>query len=283
MVPESWPNHDVNTPFSPEPSGPDHCDIVSNGDLTLELHEGFTVRVSSSVLSQASPRLSDWLREPATTASPSIKKLHEEDHDAMYRLLCLLHCRADLTSYPRLIDEKDEDLKDILVQSTDPLLDLAILIDKYECQDALDLVSETLLFDFAFPSARDSVDFSQAVQIASAAYLLQQPRYFRLFTKRLVTDHTESLTTLQLPLRIPFKQSSPIKFELEKQSSETYAFLFGRIQDFSKDLCGKNGSDCTYPQPTDALFLDHITSCVLTPRDKWPTKRSEGIIFRHLL
>jgi hypothetical protein len=287
---DPWTDPNVNTPFSPvDSSGPEHCYIVPDGDLTLELCKDFTVSVSSAVLSQASPRLSTsikrWLIKPANPSSPSIRKLHEEEHYAMYRLLVLLHSRPDpmAHSHPRLIDVKDEDLKDVLLRSTDPLLHLAILVDKYECHEALNLVSETLLSDFAFPSARDAVDFSQAVQIAAAAYLLQQPRYFRLFTKRLVTDHTEALTTLELPFQIPSKQSFLIRTELEKQSSESYAYISERIQLYSSDTCGKNGSDCKYPQPTDALFLKRLTDSVLTPDDKWPAERSEEITLRHLL
>ena len=287
---DPWTDPNVNTPFSPvDSSGPEHCYIVPDGDLTLELCKDFTVSVSSAVLSQASPRLSTsikrWLIKPANPSSPSIRKLHEEEHYAMYRLLVLLHSRPDpmAHSHPRLIDVKDEDLKDVLLRSTDPLLHLAILADKYECCEALNYVSETLLSDFAFPSARDAVDFSQAVQIAAAAYLLQQPRYFRLFTKRLVTDHTEALTTLELPFQIPSEQSLLIRTELEKQSSESYAYISERIQLYSSDTCGKNGSDCKYPQPTDALFLKRLTDSVLTPDDKWPIDRSEEFTLRHLL
>lgn len=288
MVIDSHTDPNVNTPDSPvEWSEPGHYEIVPDGDLTLELCEDFTVSVSSAVLSQASPRLSirieRWLKEAAATASPPIQELHEEEHYAMYRLLCLLHRRPDPMSQSRLIDVKDEDLADALVRTTDPLLQLAILTDKYQCHEALELVSETLLSDFAFPSARDAVSFSQAAQIAAAAYLLRQPRYFRLFTKRLVTDHTEAFETLELPLEIPFKQSALIRSELEYQSSKSFTHNLYIIEEHSRDRCVENGSNCEDPQPEDALFLKRIASCVLTPDDEWPAKRSDGITLRHLL
>lgn len=200
------------------------------------------------------------------------------------RLLSLLHRRPDPLGYVRLVDTRDEDLKDVMAQNTESLLNLAILTDKYECHESLNSISETLLSDFAFSSARDAIDFSQAVQVAAAAYLLQQPRYFRLFTKRLVTDHTQAFATVKLPPQIPPDQRFLITTELEKQSSESYTHISERIQTFPNDICGTNGSSCVYPSPTDPLFIRRITNCILTPDDAaWPTTRSEGVTLRHLL
>ena len=210
----------------------------------------------------------------------------EDDSDSMHRLLCLLHHRPDPGSYERLVDVKDEDLATSnLINGADSLRRLAIVIDKYQCQEALKNVSESLLSDFTFPSVRDAIRFDSTLRLVAAAYLLRQPRFFRLFTKRLVTDYADDLDEVQFWYEIPHKQALLIRSELEKQSFEAYTELDRRIQSHTTDQsrCVKGGTICVRPPPRDALLVQRIIECVVPPGEKWPSDRSSGITLRHLL
>ena len=251
----------------------------------METSQGFTVRVSSAVLTQASSPLGelikDWRSEPATTKPPINNLQCDQDPDHIHRFFCLLHRQPDPGFGERLIDEKDDDLKGSVPTAMWSLLGIATLTDRYQCHRSLEWVSESLLSDFAAPRSRDALNFMWTTQLAAAAYLFQQPRYFRLFTKRLVTDHIKEFEYFYD--EFPKKQGSFIEAELAKQSSEVYTLIHSRIHDYANDKCSKE-EYCRLAR--DNTLVQRITDCVLTPQEPevtWPTERSQGISLRRLL
>jgi hypothetical protein len=278
---------ELDTPRSPpdEEFLPQHHIVDPNGDLTIETSKGVTFLVSSAVLTQASGPLGDrikfWRSEPATTKSP-INTMHcDQDPYDIHRFFCLLHRVPDPESGYRLIDRKDDDLKRSVPSATMSLLNLARMTDKYQCHQSLGLISESLLSDFATPHSRDGLNFFWTTQAAAAAYLFRQPRYFRLFTKRLVTDHIEE--SEDFPDDVPKDQRSLIEAELAKQSSNSYTLIHNRINDFATDACAKETS-CRLAK--DNTLVQRITDSVLSPQEPeetWPTERSQGISLRLLL
>jgi hypothetical protein len=280
---------ELDSPTFPptEETEPKHHNVAPDGDLTFETStKGFTIRVSSAVLTQASGPLGDlikdWRSEPATT-KPPINNLHcDQDPDAIHRFFCLLHRQPDPDSGQRLIDKKDDSLKGLVPTATSSLLSLAILTDRYKCHQSLELISESLLSDFAAPRSRDALGFFWTTQAAAAAYLFRQPRYFRLFTKRLVTDHIDGF--VDFPNEFPKKQCSLIKAELANQSSKSYTYIHGRVHAYATDECAQD-ADCELA--VDNTLVRRITESVLSPQEPeaaaWPTERGQGFSIRQLL
>jgi hypothetical protein len=118
-----------------------------------------------------------------------------------------------------------------------------------------------------------------------AAYLFQQPRYFRLFTKRLVTDHTERTDTSYFSDEIPEKQCALIKAEMVIQSPKSYAYLSYELHGYANDTCAtKDDEACRLAK--GKTLVQRVTDCILPPTEPgeaWPTDRSEGVDLRRLL
>jgi hypothetical protein len=285
---------DLSTPTPPEGDSETHENIAPKGDLIIQFSDTTTVLVSSSTLSQASAPLEatikKWRSTHIATTIPTAQEMqmHEADAYTLYRLLRLLHNRPDPgTAEHRMFDIRDLDLRPAVKDGAGHLHQLAILVEKYQCQEALAMTSESLLSEFAFPSARDALGFDQAVQVATAAYLLQQPRYFQLFTKRLATDYdTEWIgfnAKVEFPPSIPPKQATLMIAELDRQSTAGYHELHMAVQDFSFGRCVKHAPSCDDPRPKDLLITRRIAESVGFLGNPWPDSSCVGFSLRHLL
>jgi hypothetical protein len=290
--------NDLDTPTSPKAENSDHEDIAPDGDLIIQFSDKTTVRVSSSTLSRTSAPLGaiikKWFNKHTsgrTAATPLTKEMHEDEAYTLYRLLRLLHNRPDpgSASY-RLFDVPGLALPAAVEEGAWHLEQLAILIDKYQCHEALELVAESLLSEFAFPGARDAIGLDQAVQVVTAAYLLQQPRYFQLFTKRLVTDYAvewEAIKpghfTMEFPSQIPTKQASLMKAELYKQMRGVTDQLTIEIEGYSFGRCSKHVDKCSDPQPKDLMIVRRVKESINGLESRWPPDWCNRRTLRYVL
>jgi hypothetical protein len=276
---------DLDTPTSPKAENSDHEDMAPDGDLIIQFSDKTTVRVSSSTLSRTSAPLGaiikKWFSKHTsgrTAATPLTKEMHEDETYTLYRLLRLLHNRPDPGSAShRLFDVPGLALRAAVDEGAWHLHQLAVLIDKYQCHEALELVAESLLSEFAFPGARETMGLDQAVQVVAAAYLLQQPRYFQLFTKRLVTDYAVEWEatkpghfTMEFPPEIPTKQASLMKAELYKQMRGATDQLTIEIEEYSFGRCSKHVDKCSDPQPKDLMIVRRVKESINGTEKQWP-------------
>jgi hypothetical protein len=103
-----------------------------------------------------------------------------------------------------------------------------------------------------------------------------------LFTKRLVTDHTDEFD--YFPDQFTKQQCSLIKAELANQSSKSYTYIYGRVHAYATDECAKD-ADCELA--IDDTLVRRITESVISPQGPeaatWQTERSQGFSVRQLL
>ena len=168
----------------------DPIPIDLDGDVCFVLADGRTVRVSSILLSWASPVLVAMLggrfkegQSERSACHPQRINLSGDDPEAMVSLCNIIHFRAKST--------------DILTSPPSPqlgrqLLNLAIVMDKYRCLDSLGLASDAIFQRFvrSGPEVRQSLECT--ANLVAAAYLLREQFYFTLFTRWLVLDHCNS-------------------------------------------------------------------------------------------
>jgi hypothetical protein len=288
---------DPDTPTSPKGDSETHEDIASKGDLIIQFYDLTTARVSSSTLSEASEPLKATIEEQRSkhiaTAITMTKEMHVDDAYTLYRLLRLLHSCPDpgTAAEFRMFDIKDLGLLVAVKDGAEHLYQLAILVDKYQCQEALRMTFESLLSEFAFPSARDAMGLDQTVQLVTAAYLLNQPRYFQLFTKRLVTDYAIEWTaykprrfSMDFPPAIPAKQAVLMKAELGRQSNDANDALDMEIQSYSFGRCSKHvDNKCEDPRPKDLIIVRRITESINVPGKLWPADWCNRVTLRYIL
>ena len=286
--------NDLDTPTSPKGDSDTHEDIAPEGDLIIQFSDLITVRVSSSTLSQASTPLKDTIEEQRSrhlaTAISMHKEMHEDDAYTLFRLLRLLHNCPDpgTAAEFRMFDIAGANLLAAVKDGAENLHQLAILVDKYQCQEALRTTFESLLSEFAFPSARDDMGLDQAVQLVTAVYLLNQPRYFQLFTKRLVTDYAVNWTKegpngLQkdFPPEIPTKQASLMKTGIYRQSNDANDALDMEIRGYSFGRCSKHvDNKCDDPRPKDLMIVRRITESINVPGKLFPANWCNRVTLR---
>lgn len=157
-------------------------EVCPFGDVTLVLDDGFHptthIRVSSCILAMASPvfkaLFSDKYSEGQNRSHdlPGEIGVKEDSPNVMIQLCKLLH----LQDYerPRFT------LGDLEVG----ILELAILIDKYDCIESLRLASDAILSEIS-----DRPWGVPELSVA-ASYLLDQPKHFRRFTRALVMQQS---------------------------------------------------------------------------------------------
>jgi hypothetical protein len=158
------------------------------------------------------------------------------------------------------------------------LQDLAEVIDYYGCQESLERVIDSLLNDFATPNIRDRMTFTATVHVTSAAYMLDDSRYFRLFTKRLVIDYTEPFEDAEFAERLP----DTVIFGLDGQCRQSWYRLQIVVNGLSKCQCKHDSVICLRGEK-DRLFVNKLLDCLLPPGTAWPKQREDGITLRHLL
>jgi hypothetical protein len=278
------------------PDSETHENIAPKGDLIIQFSDTTTVRVSSTTLSQASAPLETtikkWRSTHIVTAIPMTQEMHEDDAYTLYRLLRLLHNRPDPgTAEHRMFDIQGANLLAAVKDGAGHLHQLAILVDKYQCQEAFAMTAESLLSEFAFPSARDAMGLNQAVQLVTAAYLLNQPRHFQLFTKRLVTYYAVDWTkegpdgfSKDFSPEIPTKQATLMKTELYRQSRHANSELSGGIQSYSFGRCFKHiDKKCDEPRSKDLMIVRRITESINVPGKQWPAHWCNRVTLRYIL
>ena len=179
---------------SPTPNGDRYISAVKDGDIILALPKSTNIRVSSVVLKNASPvfavMLGPQFREgqgQSTAAAPKEIALVDDDPDSMMILCALLHSQHGVQATIRY---------DRLDETTFNLFKLADVVDKYECADAIELQTQTLFARFTEPGATCYVTDAGICNLITAAYLLNQPRLFALFTRRLALDRCSSFSML---------------------------------------------------------------------------------------
>ncbi|KAK5704494.1 hypothetical protein LTR17_021845 [Elasticomyces elasticus] len=168
-------------------------EAAEDGDTIFVLASETRIRVSSTLLSYASPVFAAMLkgsfaegRMSKTVDSPAEIRLEDDDDEAFVLLCKLLHFRHD----------GDSTLRNMTPAAlTERVVRLAKIADKYDCIDAFELIGEGLLSRCA-RCAEDTLPFVSMANLAAAAYLLQQEWYFALFTRRLVLQYNEPFSVL---------------------------------------------------------------------------------------
>lgn len=120
--------------------------------------------------------------------------------------------------------------------------------------------------------------FQPAVDLVVAAHWMRQPRYFRLFTKRLITDHTEDFSA-----KWPEDIAQSVEEGLEVMSNEAWSSLYGRLRHLSTGTCETSGNATCLTTARDAMIIRNLTDRLLPPGTGRPYFRRNDITLRHLL
>lgn len=150
-------------------------------------------------------------------------------------------------------------------------------IDYFDCSKSLGRVIDSLFSDFATPKTRDVMTFTATVHMVSAAYILDNSRYFRLFTKRLLTDYTERFEDATFASRLP-----DVVPQLKEQSRQSWYRLEIVMNQLSQCQC-RGASVMCLGGGKDRLIVGKLTDCLLSPGIAWPKQRKDGITLRHML
>ncbi|KAK3652904.1 hypothetical protein LTR56_004852 [Elasticomyces elasticus] len=181
----------TSTAAVPSPTSPSQEDeeakkiiLADEGDVIILLLDRAEIRVSSAILSQASPVFKKMLgphllegQGPRSSEQPKEIKLHDDEPNALEMLLKLVHFH---------------DVEDVAVTPSG-LLGLAVLADKYDCAKSLTLMAEALLkrcSDGAVIVESDKVPYFG--RLATAAYLLRCKNLFIRYTRILALSCTAS-------------------------------------------------------------------------------------------
>lgn len=176
--------------------------IAADGDVVLVTSEtndpespllGPTVRirVSSTILSYASPVFAAMLgptfkegQDTRSATSPKEIELFDDNYLPMQTLCEMLHFKtsASFNTEPSGL---------LLAQ----IFGLAVVVDKYQCAPSICLASEALLGRLSVVS---TTDVNIVTSLAAASLLLDQPRYFALFTRRMAMDTLAPFRTCEL-------------------------------------------------------------------------------------
>lgn len=156
--------------------------VVDDGDIILALPKETFLRVSSVILSYASPvfkaLLGPHFKEGQDVRSPTEPKkitLPEVDPSAMITLCAIVHFQGT----------GDEDLE------TSDFVRVVIVADKYACTQAVREPGEAYLLRWAIKPPASYPYLGDYCDLVVAAYLLRLDKLFALFTRRLILDqHT---------------------------------------------------------------------------------------------
>lgn len=131
---------------------------------------------------------------------PKEVPLPEDDHEHMLVLCNAFHLKNEvLESTP----------------TTSDMLNLAVLIDKYDCAEAVRFISKAWLLGWkkTYHQPWRKTYYQQDVErLVAAAYLMRDQEQFRVYTKVLVVWHESSLGLLRMGNVIPFHiYSKPVR------------------------------------------------------------------------
>jgi hypothetical protein len=280
----------------PMDTHPPHYDIVSpntDGDVIYECKDQTSFLVSSAVLRLSSgfskTLLDSSFREGQVSRSPADPQrieLDEENSYALHRLLCLLHHQPDPDIAHHLANLAKNQPREKIVPAARRLQELAVTIDFYRCSERLNRVIgsrvfDCLLSDIATPNIRDRMTFTATIHVTSAAYILDNSRHFRLFTKRLVTEFTEPFEDAEFAEEL----HAAIALELSRRSGQAWYQLRINMKRLAHCVCTQiTGTTFTsHLSGTDRMFAEKLTYFLLPQRITWPTGSEDGISLRHLL
>ena len=144
--------------------------------------------VSSTTLSNASkyfatlfgPRFSEG-QDQRSPDNPKQIRLPEDEPQAMLDLCMVLQGRRT-------------DFSNAVPPLTTRILQLAVVVDKYQCAEILHLQNKAILL--AWLNHWKITSFEQHGDILAASYLLRQARSFIEVTKRMILEHHETYSGL---------------------------------------------------------------------------------------
>jgi hypothetical protein len=223
---------------------PQHRSSEHGRRCDLRMPRRNTFLVSSAVLRLSSGFFRRQLDGPfregqvsRSAASPQRIPSEEENSYALHRLLCLLHHQRDpYIAQQHLTDVAEDQLGDRITAAARRLQDLAVVIDYYGCSESLERVIASLFNDFTKPRTRDKMTFKATVHAAAAAHRLGDSRYFRLFTKRLVTDFTEPLGDVDFG----GGPQNAMALELNRQTKRSWDQLRDNVDQLAMCVCTVN-------------------------------------------
>jgi len=269
---------------SEEPQ-PHHFDIVppnSGGDVIWECKDKVSFLVSSAVLRLTSRYFKKLLdgefmegQVPRSATNPQKIPSGEENPHALHRLFCLLHHQPDPDPDQNLVDLS----KSRAASAARKLRDFAVVVDYFKCSGALSKITDSMLHEFSMPNTRQRMSFQATADLVSAACMLENARYFRLFTKRLLTDHTERFEDSELTVGL---LDTNIMLELGRQSTNAWKLLVTVIQQLAVGNCTVYRREHT-ENVSDHLWMQKLSACLLPPLTAWPTRRENGVSLRHML
>lgn len=150
------------------------------------------LRVSSIMLSYASPVFKAMLgpqfaegQVHRSASQPLEVKCTEDHRDAMTTMCMLLHHQK--TSF-----HNDIGIDNQGAEYVEDLLEIAYLVDKYQCTESLKLQAEAMMGKWQDRKLFSSYSTSVYIELAQAAYYFDSPRFFFIFTKRIVMQLAES-------------------------------------------------------------------------------------------
>jgi hypothetical protein len=259
-------------------------DVDPEGDVIFELDGGVSIRVASAVLRLVSQYFKTKLFGPfnegqveRSTAKPQRLPLKDLDPDATLRLFCLINHQPDPEAGWELFRVYDSELGEEVENGARRLLDLAVVANYFGCAHSLTKIFGSLLNQFIAPRVRSVISFQTTADLAAAAYIMESSQYFRLFTKRLVTDHTERFEDIELPAEVP----DAIITELARQSTCAWTQLATMLNRFARCKCTSRDRNCY--EATDPHIVQNVTTFALPLETSWTKHRSEGISLRRLL
>lgn len=174
-------------PTLPHTALPAGLDLARDGDVLLVLKDDEAneskIRVSSTILSYASSTFATMLgprfmegQGHRTGDWPIAIPLPEDDYHAVRSLCEILHFKQ-----PSWTDS------DCTV-ACDCIFQLSVVVDKYQCASSIRLTSQALLSRFLDFRETTRLSATSMHELVTASYLLDQSRYFTLFTRRFAMD-----------------------------------------------------------------------------------------------
>lgn len=169
---------------------------TTDGDVLLVLGET-RLRVSSVILSSASPVFRTMLgpnfsegQGNRSAENPKEIPLEDDDVATTTRFCRLLHHQNELPETSH--GQKPLELR----AAAKELYDLAVLADKYNAVQSIRMAGAYLLSELGANSRPEAMPMEVLLYLITTAFIMEDPRHFILFTRRLVMDHADNYSTI---------------------------------------------------------------------------------------
>ncbi|KAK5718723.1 hypothetical protein LTR15_008457 [Elasticomyces elasticus] len=160
--------------------------LAEDGDVVLVLDDDTRIRTLSSVLSLASVVFKKMFgphflegQAVRSSESPQELRLHDDVPRAIIAVLRVIHFRKLMP--PRMYSVRELGLE---------LMEIGVVADKYDCCRAVSGSTDMLMLRcincLAYKSDVSEDEIFGMAHLASAAYSLKRPMFFRHFTRQLV-------------------------------------------------------------------------------------------------